>query len=205
MAAGTAGITRDTQTRFKVNHARQVVDQVALLRERVKRQEKAIETVITERDLAIECCDRQKILIAQLLKKVKDANLARATVSEQESESVPRDIADTGHASDNTYNLDSASARGGQFGRQEPGKTTLRVNSMRAALLRIGGVEVVDNEQQQDSRDEDLFDASEFQPIADDENVLVKAKDLIASGFARVSPFKRDIAAIESEGLQTSR
>jgi len=58
------------KSQVRVSHARQVVDRVTLLRERVKRQERAIEAVIVERDKALECGEKQKALIAELQARI---------------------------------------------------------------------------------------------------------------------------------------
>jgi len=216
MAASTTGQTRDTKTRFKVNHARQVVDQVTLLRERVKRQEKALEIVIHERDRAMEVCDKQKILIAQLLEKINNlsperdsakhcSNATRSNTTSALANKQERDFDNLNHllSTGAETTEDPEDARGAQFGRPEPGKTAIRVNSMRAALLRIGGIDISHSSEQHHTVDEDTFDASEFQPIADDEHVLARVKDGIASSLARVSPFRRNMSVMESDGLQT--
>ena len=59
-----------TQNDLTVRDAGQNTDQITLLRERIKRQERAIETVIAERDQINECCNKQKELIEHLQRKL---------------------------------------------------------------------------------------------------------------------------------------
>ena len=206
MCADIARAEPDSPSRCKVHHARQVVDQVTLLRERVKRQEKAIETVIAERDKAVECCEKQKQLIEQLQQKLNGRRMLARESNDADididSIDVLADVLAIGAPNEDV-------SRGSNFSRNVSGKSTQRVSSMRAALLRIGGVEVpVAAEDIDYSKDDDAFDASEFQPIMDEQGTLETCRQLLASSISRVASVasaKRDVANLDSDGLQASR
>ncbi len=199
MASSNAVTDMETQTRFKVKHARQVVDQVVLLRERVERQEKAIETVIAERDRALECCKKQKQLIERL----------------QQKPQVQPSAAKVAAGDSDTYEIHDVLAndtRGKNFGQSVPGESVVRVSSMRSALLRIGGVDVSQlDEASERGREDDAFDASEFQPLVEEKGLAVECKRLTFGVLAIISRValklsgKSDDTHLESDGLQTSR
>lgn len=178
MADGNAKPETKAETQFKVTHARQVVDQVTLLRERVKRQERAIETVIAERDRAMQCCEKQKELIEQLQQKLELREAATGTRAEPE--------------------------RGLHFGQLTTSDTNVRVNSLRGALFRIGGIELP-NEKEPEPVVSDVFDASEFQPIAEDQGVVSRVRESLTASVtkAATSIRQRRELSIESDGLQT--
>jgi len=168
MFANKAGAESETHSTVKVHHARQVVDQVTLLRERVKRQEQAIEMIIAERNQVMECCEKQKEVIECLQQKIQSQHKVMQSVSGDDADAVKR----------------ANAVRGNDFGR--PGKTTIRVNSMRDALLRIGGVEVV-SDNVDDHKDGDAFDASEFQPIIDERGTLRMIRLTLKSQFDKLA------------------
>jgi hypothetical protein len=176
MADGNAKPETKAETQFKVTHARQVVDQVTLLRERVKRQERAIETVIAERDRALQCCEKQKELIEQLQQKLELHSVG---------------------------GVEAEPERGHHFGRQVSGDG-VRVNSLRGAMLRIGGIDIPEDKDPEPVSD-DVFDASEFQPIADEQSMVSRVKESLAVGVTRAATSirQRRELSIESDGLQT--
>lgn len=198
MFANNAGAELETPARFDVHHARQVVDQVTLLRERVKRQEQAIAMVVAERDKAIDCCEKQKEVIQNLQQRLHTlAACEPATAGARYGHDV---IDDADHnATQNASN-------------QLHGDATSRVNSMRGALLRIGGVEGAAAETANHNNTFEAFDASEFQPIVDEQGASrvtapwVTVKRAVKNAWSKAAAvvgIKREITNIESSGLQT--
>ena len=141
-------------------------------RERIKRQEKAIETVIAERDLINERCDKQRALIEQLQWKLQHQSEASPAERQEDDFDIADVTLDLGSSSD-TGN------RGGNFGRQIPGEAKTKVSSMRAALFRIRGIETTNSEEHKNGYDE--FDASEFRPIVDRQGVLANLRHMLAN------------------------
>jgi hypothetical protein len=191
------------KSQVRVSHARQVVDRVTLLRERVKRQERAIEAVIVERDKALECCEKQKALIAELQARIdrrSPDSLAPPLIVDDEIDLADMDL----------LSGKPTGSRGANFSHSVEAKPANRVNSMRSALLRIGGIELAESDESlhgvSNTVEGDDFDASEFQPIAEEQESAMR--QVVAGVYSRLTSItdsRRELAGIESDGLPTSR
>jgi len=199
MSANNAGVATAPEAQIKLSSAPRVADQITLLRERISRQERAIETVIVERDRVMERCEQQQELIYFLQQKLRNRSDGERNNDLENHENVD-DITAVSLA-DGTPTVPS---RGGNFSRQVPGVPGLRVNSMQSALLSIRGVESTAVDHYPDGaihRGHEMFDASEFRPIVEKQGAMLKLKYLLLNvsryivKFAAVARAKSDVPA----------